>query len=72
MNQPISYMYYAHTVTDSQPEEVILLFDKCRGREWEIRGDCVLQCVLCENVHNMTALVEQHKTGTGLWMNTDN
>lgn len=53
------------------PENVVLTCDKCGGREWEIRGDCVLQCVLCDNTHDMAALVEQHKTGTGLWMKTD-
>lgn len=31
----------------------------------------MLQCVLCDNTHDMAALVEQHKTGSGLWMSTD-
>lgn len=53
------------------PENVVLLCDGCGSREWEVRADCVLQCVLCENTHDMAGLVEQHKTGAGLWMNTD-
>lgn len=57
-------------IATEPPDNVVLLCTQCRGREWEVRGDCVLECVLCHDTLDMVDLVWQHQTGVGLWMNT--
>ena len=58
------------TPEQQPPENVVLVCRKCRGREWEVRGDCVLECVLCEDTMDMADLVREYKAGTGHWMST--
>jgi hypothetical protein len=56
----------------SEPaENVVLIYEKCKGREWNVRADCVLECVLCGETVDMVELTEEYTSGTGRWMKTD-